>query len=88
MYNFEVDRNDYFLVKGELHNPDYLFRTAEDICETTGVAFETINNVLNDPEVARQYVYTTKYGQPLFAPAKQPVKLRERVEQIRWILAH
>lgn len=65
------------------------FRTAQGIAEDLGVSSQEVARQLSEhPEIARKSVMTDRLGRPLYAaPGRRP-GLRERLEQIRWILAH
>lgn len=65
------------------------FRTAEGIAEDLGVAADEVAQALaRHPELARRSPMTDRRGRELYAPANRPMTLRERLEQVRWVLAH
>jgi hypothetical protein len=72
-----------------LRDSGWKFRTAEGIAADLGMAPADIARILaGHPEVARKSALTDRAGRELYAAADSPVTLRERLEQVRWILAH
>jgi hypothetical protein len=80
---------DVAAIGAAVQNPRWEFRTAVGIAEDLGVSPEDVAQRLAEhPEIARESVMTDRLGRALYAaPGRRP-GLRERLEQIRWILAH
>jgi hypothetical protein len=45
-------------------------------------------DILSGPDVARVSPLTGQNGEALYAPADRRKSVRERIEMVRWILAH
>lgn len=76
-------------VGAALGNPDWYFRTVEGLERETGLPVETIVTILEShPDVARKSVMTNRQGRDLYTKADRRPTVRERLEQVRWILAH
>jgi len=82
-------RADVTAIGAAVHNSRWEFRTAEGIAEDLGLSPEEVARLLADhPEIARKSVMTDHRGRELYAAPNRRPTLRERLEQIRWILAH
>ena len=82
-------KTDVAAIGAALQNPRWKFRTPEGIAEDLGLSPEVVAQQLAEhPEIARKSVMTDRHGRELYvAPERRPT-LRERLEQVRWILAH
>lgn len=82
-------RADVADIGAAVQNPRWKYRTAEGIAEDLGVPSEAVAQQLAEhPEIARKSVMTDRLGRALYAAPGHRPGLRERLEQIRWILAH
>lgn len=80
---------DVAVIGAAIQDPRWMFRTAEGIAEDLGLSPENVARQLAEhPEIARKSAMTDRRGRTLYAAPERPPTLRERLEQIRWILAH
>jgi hypothetical protein len=80
---------DLTAIEAAVDDPRWEFRTVEGIAEDLGLPADEVARTLDQhPEIARKSVLTDRSGRELYAaPTRRPT-LRERLEQLRWILAH
>jgi spore maturation protein CgeB len=80
---------DLAAIGAAIRNPRWEFRTPEGIAEDLGLSSEVVARQLAEhPEIARKSAMTDRHGRELYAAPERRPTLRERLEQIRWILAH
>jgi hypothetical protein len=80
---------DLSAIDAAIRNPRWAFRSAEGIAEDLGVPPEVVAQRLSEhPEIARKSVMRDREGRQLYAAPERRPTLRERLEQIRWVLAH
>ncbi len=76
------------LVLGAIADPRWTFRTVESLATELAVAPEEIQKILEShPDTVRRSVLHDRSGRELYARRSRTPTLRERLEQLRWILA-
>jgi hypothetical protein len=81
-----VDAN---VVKAALEDPRWDFRTIDGLAHALGLPADAIRAVLAArTDLARKSVMTDRHGRELYTSAGRKMKARERLEQLRWLLAH
>lgn len=76
------------LVAAALNDPRWDFRTIDGIAAETRLPPEVVQRVIADnPAFARKSVATDEEGRELYTARRRSVSLRERLEQLRWVLA-
>jgi hypothetical protein len=82
-----VDTRDCIAVA--LNDPRWQFRTVAGLARQCGVPVDDVEQILKgQPGLARKSVMTDRAGCRLYTAAERRIGQRERLEQIRWILAH
>lgn len=72
-----------------LANEQWAFRTAESLAEELEMGVDATRNLLeSSPDVVRETVLTDRLGRKLYAARNRPPTLREKLERLRWVLAH
>lgn len=76
-------------VAAALNDPRWQFRTVAGLARQCGVSVDEVEQILKgNPGLARKSVMTDRAGCQLYTSSERRVGPRERLEQIRWILAH
>jgi hypothetical protein len=81
-----VTLDEFYLIKGALHDPNWQFRTVSGIHLDTGIDPVAIEDTLKSTEIARSPIYTTRQNVEVFAPKDQPKTVREVVAEVLWII--
>lgn len=72
-----------------LKDERWMYRTAEGLADDLSLSVEAARHLLeSSPSVARKAAVTDRLGRDLYAAADRPMAFRERLERLRWILAH
>jgi dihydroorotate dehydrogenase len=72
-----------------LKDERWIYRTAEGLADSLNLSVNAVRNLLeSSPNVARKATLTDRLGRDLYASADRPMTPRERLERLRWILAH
>lgn len=67
----------------------WVFRTAESLADDLDLSVESARNLLDSsPNVARRTAMTDHLGRALYTARDRAPTLKERLERLRWILAH
>ncbi len=85
-----VDTSDaYRRLKLALDDPQWEFRTVDGIAREVGLQPQQIAELLKmHPEIARKSAMTSPDGRELYTERSRRPSARERIERIRWLLAH
>jgi dihydroorotate dehydrogenase len=76
------------LVAFALDDDRWAFRTVGGLASELGLSLEDIERVLEArPQIARRSVMTDQAGHPLYSSFERKPTMRERLEQLRWMLA-
>jgi hypothetical protein len=76
-------------VETAVGDPRWEFRTVTGIARDTGLDPDEVAKVLaSHPDIARRSAMTDRNGHALYAAPDRRVPLREKLERIRWVLAH
>jgi hypothetical protein len=76
------------LVRDELTETPYDFRTARGIHNATSLPIGDVVSILENTDIARKTVFKTpQEGNPIYASADRKKKFRERLAEFQWILA-
>jgi hypothetical protein len=71
-----------------LEDPKWDFRTVDGIARELGISPDRAREMLeHSPALARKSVMTDRQGRELFTARGRRPGMRERLEQIRWVLA-
>ena len=71
-----------------LSNPQWDFRTIQGISKETVLSESKISNIMEKyPDLIRQSLASNRHKQDLFTLRENPIKLRERLAEIRMFLA-
>jgi len=72
-----------------LKDDRWIFRTAEGLADDFHLSVESARNLLDSsPSVARKTAMTDRLGRELYAARDRSPTIKERLERLRWILAH
>lgn len=82
-----VERDEFYVIQGALHDPNHKFRTIPGIEKETGLPQELVERVLNESGIARQSVLRDKHQERCYAPVDRKKSLKERLGEIQYILA-
>jgi dihydroorotate dehydrogenase len=72
-----------------LKDDRWIFRTAEGVADDLHLSVESARNLLDSsPSVARKTAMTDRLGRELYTARDRSPTIKERLERLRWILAH
>lgn len=72
-----------------LDDDRWVFRTAESLADDLDLSVESARNLLDSsPNVVRKTAMTDRLGRDLYTAKDRAPTIKERLERLRWILAH
>jgi dihydroorotate dehydrogenase len=72
-----------------LDDDRWIFRTAESLADDLHLSVESARNLLaSSPNVARKTAMTDRLGRELYTARDRSLTMKERLERLRWVLAH
>lgn len=76
-------------IEAALADPRWSYRTTAGIAKDLGLTTAEVESLLSAyPQVARPAALTDTEGRPLYASPDRPMPWKERLERVRWVLAH
>jgi hypothetical protein len=89
---FQWDRSggrECAVLREALADHRWTFRTIDGLARQTRLSSSRVEEILGGhPALARKSVMKTSDGSDLFVARDRPPTARERLEQLRWLLAH
>ena len=76
-------------VYAALADERWAFRTVDGIARETSLEPSVVTEVMRtNPGIARKSAMIGRNGEALYTKAERRMTIRERLEQLRWLLAH